>query len=123
MYINKVMLSLLGAGSMGILTTALQVNYYTDLFCKEKFFLGNFTSPPCGAPPQNTNSWLIVCDPGSPTCEALDFYLGDTIETCSESPVKQLGCEGCGSGDRVCVSREDLGGAKAPVLWQTIPPG
>jgi hypothetical protein len=46
MYINKVMLSLPGAGSMGILTTALQVNYYSDDSCRD--FKGNITDPIAG---------------------------------------------------------------------------
>ena len=54
MYINKVMLSLLGTGSMGILTTALQVNYYSSSNCSDLFIMGTITDlpSPCGAVPE-----------------------------------------------------------------------
>lgn len=47
---------------MGILTTALQLNYYLDDNCEE--FGGFSIAPGCSAAPKNitARSWMIVCN-------------------------------------------------------------
>jgi hypothetical protein len=71
MYIDKVILSLLASS---IVTTALQVNSYSDTECKN-YTGSSYPSNGCDSTPTDTNSCKIVCD-ASDQCTNLEIYSG-----------------------------------------------
>jgi len=115
--ITRVMLSPLGAAStMGVLTAALNVTYYSDNSCTN--VLNSSVNPQCTSGPgaQVPNGWIIECDDDdSKECTGFAFFANST--PCPDNllpfvPYSLLQCP-CAAPDstdnsKQCYSKETL---------------
>lgn len=114
MYVKNLVLQLLGAVSLASLTTALQLNYYSDSSCQN--FIGSTNPGSCDPLPNvGIGSWLIVCDGNfDDSCENITFYNSNGGGCADEHAVTALSCS-CNSQPQVpsqsgnCQSAQGLG--------------
>ncbi|KAI5460601.1 hypothetical protein BGZ63DRAFT_425105 [Mariannaea sp. PMI_226] len=111
MYFKNSLLPLLTVAFSVTLTSALQINVYSDGNCGQ--YMGTYYPGDCDSIPQDVGSWLIVCENGD-ACTQIVFFTSDGGGCAGQYAKTALQC-GCnadpwnGSQSRECNPTYGLG--------------
>ncbi|KAI5460832.1 hypothetical protein BGZ63DRAFT_425308 [Mariannaea sp. PMI_226] len=89
MYLKNTLLPLVGIAFTGTLTSALQINIYSDGNCGN--FMGSYYPGECDPIPAEVGSWLIVCKDGE-ACSSIEFFNSNGGGCADEHAVTGLQC-------------------------------